>query len=460
MVIAAQPVASLPAHDLMLFLVQVGLLLGMATIFGRLATRFGLPAVVGELATGVLLGPSVLEVVAPDFSAWLLPHEPNQMHLLDAFGQVGVLLLVGLVGTGLELTVVRRRGTTALWVGLGGVVLPFGLGVGAGLIFPASLRMPGVDRTVFALFLGVALCVSAIPVIAKTLADLDLLHRDVGQLTVASAIVDDTIGWAMLAIVSAMATRSVGVSDVVRPLLMTLSLAAVAAAARMPLRRLLRVARRCGCPLLCVVPVVVLLVAAAAASLGLEPIFGAFLAGLLLGSCPEFAASEIQPLRTVVVMVLAPVFFASAGLRADLTKLAEPAVLGAGVALFLVAVIGKFAGVYLAARWRGIPSREAAALGAGLNARGVVEIVVATVGLRIGVLNAATFTIIILIAIATSLLAAFALRLIMRPVAETPEEELRSVALGTFRPLTPHHDELSVTPAASGEAGPPSLADG
>src|SRR5712691_1857692 len=182
----AAPVQPLASHQLLVFILQVAVLLGLAFGLGRLAERLRLPAVVGELLAGVVLGPSLLGMLAPGGGHWLMPPVPSQMDLLDAAGQIGVLLLVGLTGTHLDLAMLRRRRVTAARISIAGLVVPLGLGIGLGTLLPASLVPDGVNRGVFALFLGVAMCVTAVPVIAKTLSDLRLLHRDVGQLTLAA----------------------------------------------------------------------------------------------------------------------------------------------------------------------------------------------------------------------------------------------------------------------------------
>ncbi|MFC6883215.1 MULTISPECIES: cation:proton antiporter [Actinomadura] len=430
----AAPVPPIPAHSLLVFLLQVALLGLLALGLGLLATRFGLPAIVGELTAGVLLGPSVLAAVAPDLSGWLLPHDPAQMHLLDAVGQIGVLLLVGVTGTEMDFGLLRRRRATALWVSSSGLLIPLGLGIAAGLVLPASLRTDGSEHAVFALFLGVAMCVSAIPVIAKTLMDMNLLHRNVGQLTLAAGMVDDAFGWFMLSIVSAMATAGVTAGQISESLAYLLLVVAFALVLGRPLARaVLRPLASAGDgPPIAGAAVLMLLGAAATQAMGLEAVFGAFVVGIVIGNGRAVGLAKLAPLRTFVLAFLAPVFFATAGLRIDLGKLADPVVLGAALALLAIAVAGKFAGAYLGARLSRMNRWEALALGAGMNARGVIEVIVAMVGLRLGVLNTATYTIIVLIAIVTSVMAPPILRVAMRRIEHTAEEELRlNERLGT-----------------------------
>ncbi|CUU53759.1 Sodium/hydrogen exchanger family protein [Parafrankia irregularis] len=487
--------APLSHHSLLIFLLQLTVLLALALALGKLAVRIGLPSVVGELLAGVLLGPSLLGDIAPDFSGWLLPTAPDQMHLLDAVGQMGVILLVGLTGLEMDMRMVRRRGATAARISAAGLLLPVGLGIGAGLLLPGSLLGEDADRHVFALFLGVAMGVSAIPVAAKILLDMRLLHRNVGQLILASATVDDAVGWSLLSVVSAMATTGVRGGDIAWPVISLLSVVLVAVLLGRPLARIAiaagglareetgsgagpgpaaadvpdRVdpaagpsaaappaastsaehgtasASAAGPPAVPRIPipagsggtasgiaVVVLFIFAAAAgthALKLEAILGAFVAGILLGSAPNLDSRRLEPLRLVVMGVLAPIFFASAGLRIDLTALAEAKVALAAVVILSLAVIGKFAGAYLGARISRLGHWEALSLGAGLNARGVIEIVVAGTGLRLGVLSTAMYTVIVLVAIVTSIMTPPILRATMRRVEQTAQERLRELDL-------------------------------
>ncbi|MBB2914526.1 Kef-type K+ transport system membrane component KefB [Streptosporangium becharense] len=422
------PVAPIAAHELLIFLLQIGLLLLLALTLGQLARRFGMPAVVGELFVGVVLGPSFLAHVAPDVSAWLFPQDGAQFHLLDAVGQIGVILLVGITGIHMDMGLVRRRGATAAGVSLGGLIVPLAFGIGAGFLLPASLVPDGTETLVFALFLGVAMCVSAIPVIAKTLMDMGLLHRNVGQLTLTAGMIDDAFGWLMLSVVSAMATTGLRAGNVA---LSVAYLAAVLVFAFVVGRPLVRHAFRLVSrgtdpgPSVATAAVLILLASAGTHAVGLEAVFGAFICGVLIGNTKGVDPARLAPLRSVVLYVFAPIFFATAGLRMDMTSLADPMVLLAGLAVLAVAIIGKFVGAYAGARASRLNRWEALALGAGLNARGVIEVVVAMVGLRLGILSVEVYTIVILVAIVTSLMAPPILRWAMARVEQTAEEELR-----------------------------------
>jgi len=424
---AAGAIPSIGPHSLLILLLQLSLLLFLVLTLGRLAGRFGLPALTGELLAGVLVGPSILDHLWPTFSAWLLPQQAEQLHLLDAVGQLGVLLLVGITGIELKFGLVRRRGTTALRVSLGGLLVPLALGVGTGLLLPAAVVAPGADRSTFALFLGVAMCVSAIPVIAKTLLDMNLLHRDVGQLTVAAGVVDDVVGWFLLSVVSALATSGVRGSTIATAIGYPVGVVLIAVVVgRVLVRWCLRLADRSpeAAPTIATVAVLVLLAGAATQALHLEPVFGAFVCGVLIGTSGQLDPAKLAPLRTTVLAFLAPLFFATAGIRMDLTALRRPVVLVTALAVLTVAIVGKFLGAYIGAKVSRLNRWEALALGAGMNSRGVIEVIVAMTGLRLGVLSVETYTVVILVAIVTSLMAPPILRLAMRRIDAAAEASL------------------------------------
>ncbi|MEV4392951.1 cation:proton antiporter [Nonomuraea sp. NPDC049607] len=416
---------------MLVFLLQIAVMLALALGLGSLAARFRLPAVVGELFAGVLLGPSILAHVAPDLQRWLFPADPGQFHLLDAVGQIGVLLLVGLTGIHMDLNLVRRRAATAAGISAGGLIIPLGLGIATGFLLPRAIVPDGTDMTVFALFMGVAMCVSAIPVLAKTLIDMRLLHRNIGQLTLTAGMIDDAFGWFMLSIVSAMAVNAVTTGTVLTSLAYLVAIVVLALTVGRPLvRGAMRLAARSpeAGPTVGTAIVLVVLASAGTHALGLESVFGAFVMGMLIGSAGRVDPARLAPLRTVTLYGFAPVFFATAGLRMDLTALTRLPVLLAGLAVLAVAIVGKFVGAYAGARLSRLNRWEALALGAGLNARGVIEVVVAMVGLRLGILSVEAYTLVVLVAIVTSLMTPPILRAAMSRVEQTADEEIRETA--------------------------------
>lgn len=430
------PVPPLPADMLLHFLIGLIVLLALARLLGWAAERVGLPAIVGELVTGVLLGPSLLGWIAPGFAGWLLPAEAVQMHLLDAVGQFGLLLLVALTGTHLDLRSVRRQGRAAVTISLSGLLIPLGLGVALGFGLIGVLAGDGpLAASMFPLFLGIAMCVTAIPVIAKTLTDMGLLHRNVGQLTLAAGMVDDAVGWLLLSVVSAAATTGVAAGQIALSVVYMLGFVLLAAVLGRPAVRwiMARTTRsEAPGPTIAVAVIVVLSGTVITQALHLEAIFGAFVAGIVIATTGPIVQQRLAPLRTVTLSVLAPIFLATAGLRMDLTALARPDVLGAAVAVLAVAILGKFAGAYLGARISKLSTWEGLALGAGMNARGVVEVIVALTGLRLGVIDTAGYTVFVLVAVVTSLMAPPLLRFAMNRVEQNEEEHLRAIDHATW----------------------------
>lgn len=392
------PVAPMSGHAVLVFVLDIGLLLGAALLLGLLAKKVRLPQVVGELCAGILAGPSVLGHVAPRLSAWLLPASPDQMHLVDAVGELGVVLLVGLTGISLDLGLLRRNAGAASAVGAGALLLPLGCGAVAGFFLPGTLMATGSDRATFAAFIAVAMCVSAIPVIAKTLLEMRLLHRNIGQLIICAATVDDVIGWLLLSVVSAMASAGVhtdGVLESVGWLAVLIIICLTLARPVVGLTLRLAARTRDAGPAVAVVVLVLLGFGAVSQAMGMEAIIGALFGGMVIGSSTWFDAKRLAPLRTFGVGVLAPVFFATAGLRMNLSALGQPVVLGVALLVLTIAIVTKFGGAYVSARCVKMDHWNAVALGAGLNARGVMEIILAIAGLRLGVLTTAMYTIIV-----------------------------------------------------------------
>lgn len=425
--------------QLLVLLVQVGLLLLVAVVLGQVAMRLGMPTIVGELLAGVLIGPSLLGAAAPWFSEWLWSEGDGQTPL-DAVAQIGMLLFVGLVGAHLDIGLLRRRRRTVVAIGATALVVPFALGVATGFLLPGRLWGPEADRLTFALLIGVVMAVSAIPVIAKTLADLRMLHRDVGQLTLAAAAGDDVAAWLILSVVAAMtAAGSEGAAPAWILLRLVGFLLAAALLGRPLVRAALRLADRAEGPGATITTTVVLILGGSAASLalGLEAAFGAFVVGLLISPPGTVEVAKLAPLRAVTLAVFAPVFLATAGLRMDLTVLTTPGTLLVAAVVCTVAVLGKFAGAYLGARLSRLTHWEGLALGAGLNARGAVEVVVASIGLRLGVLSETMYTVVVLLAIVTSLMAPPTLRWTMRRNEEKSDERLRETELADWSPPGP-----------------------
>jgi Kef-type K+ transport system membrane component KefB len=444
------PMAPLPGHAIFLLLVQLALLLVVARAGAELAKRAGLPAVVGELAAGILLGPTVFGHLAPAAFAAVFPSEPLQFHLLELVGTLGMVLLLLLTGFETDLRLLRNLGRAALVASLAGMVVPFAAGYGLGMWMPAGYLAQPDQRVIFSAFLATALAISAMPVIAKILMDLDLTRRDIGLVILSAGVIDDTVGWLVLSVIAGAAS-----TGAVRLYGLGITLAGVAgfllvtAFVVYPLVRLLvRAAARMRAPNADLVVVVVLAFFSAAATerIGVHAVFGAFVAGTVLRQVPLLRAGTVHKLEELVFAVLAPVFFGTVGLKVNLWALGGGHMLGVVLA---VACLGKLLGCTAGGLFGGLRFWEATTIAVAMNARGAMELVVATIGLSLGILTQQMFSIIVVVAVVTSFMAPLLLRLTIRRVRVTDEEAQRMASEGAKGAFDPAKVRL-LLPTAGG----------
>jgi Kef-type K+ transport system membrane component KefB len=399
-------------HQLFLFLVDVAVLLLAARIGGEIATRIGIPMHVGELVCGILLGPSFLGWVWPAGFDALFPSEPLQRSLLDILSWLGIIFLVLIAGLETRLGVLRRTPAAVLGGWIGGFGLPFLAGFALGMAFPPELVGDGIEQPVFALFLATAMSISAIPVIARILMDLDLYRTRMGMIILSTAIADDTIGWIVLSIVAGLATGGVEVGTVVRTVALTAVFVGVSLAlGRWFVRRAMRFSSRLRMPYAQVSMMILLIFAfgALTQAIGVHLVLGAFVAAILIGRNRSIDQEAVTAVRHVGMGFFVPFFFAYTGLKVDLTTLRGSAFTFTILAI-LIACLGKIVGGGLGARLGGLPRWEALGVGVGLNARGAMELVIAAIGLSIGLLTEASYAIIVVIAVITTVMAAPLLR--------------------------------------------------
>ena len=416
-------------HELLLFWLQLAVLLATARGLGHVARVLGQPRVVGELAAGVLLGPTVLGRLLPDLSAALFPGDRVQSALLLGVAWLGIALLLVVTGFETDLALLRRLGRPLVGLSLGSLVVPLVVGLAVGWVLPAALRGEAATRGTFAALFAVALSISALPVIAKILTDMGLQRRNFAQLTLAAGTVNDVIGWILLGIVVGVAQT--GRADAVTIALRTAAVLAFVAAALTVGQRLadalLRRARAGGgyAGALTSTLLVAFSLGAATQAMGVEAVLGALVAGIVLGRS-RYQRPDVR--RTVEVLstaVFAPVFFATAGLSVDLAVLLDPVALVWAVVVLVAASVAKIAGSLIGGRFAGLSRREGLAAGLGLNARGAMEIVLATIGLSLGILNERSYGIVVLLAVVTSMAAPPALRVVLRGLEPTREEHDR-----------------------------------
>ncbi len=402
--------------DLLRFWISLAILLMAAKLLGHAARRLGQPAVVGELTAGVLLGPTLLGRLAPDTAAYLFPAEGNVAAMIAAVAWLGVVLLLAVTGFEIDLSTLKRLGRVAVTTSTFSLVVPIAMGLGLGLALPPLFA--GEAGAGLPLFMGVALGISALPVVAKVLRELQLAKAGVGQVMLAAGMVNDVIGWALLGVVAGVVT-SAGSPLVGLATALVGSIAVIVGGLTVGQRAvdaLLRLVRRSDddeASLLGVSTIIIVIGGAITQALGVEAVLGAFVAGMVLSRSPLGGQQIERPLSRMADQILAPVFFATAGLQVDLLGIVRPPVLGWTLAIIAVAVTGKVLGGWMGARLGGFSNRDGLAVGIGLNARGALEIVVASVGLSLGVLSTEAYSAVVVMAVVTSLMAPPLLTLVL-----------------------------------------------
>jgi len=415
-------------NDVLVFVLQILVLLFTARICGEIAQRLRQPSVVGEIVAGIVLGPTVLGGVLPDLSQWLMPQTELQHTLLNNISLIGLILLLLITGLEIDLTLIRRHAKTAIGVSYGGIIITLASGFTLGIMLPDYLMGINSERILFAMFLAVSMSISAIPVLAKILFDLNLIKRDLGQTILAAGMNDDIIGWILLSIVTGMASgHSLSMSKIIYivgsvVIFITISFTI----GRWIAKKSLDVVQDefvSRDRLLTLVIILTLAWSALSNYLNLEIAIGAFVMGIILGQLPRLPVTVIEKLESVTLGIFAPIFFAVVGLKVNVRSLLEPQLILISLIVVSVAIAGKFVGTFIGARIvAGKDTWSALCFGAGLNARGAMEIIIATIGLKTGIISHEMFSIIVLMAIVTSLVSPPTLRWAFSRVAEDEEE--------------------------------------
>ena len=418
---------TLDEHQVLVFLMQLALLVGGARLLGGIANKLRQPPVVGQILAGVLIGPSVLGKLYPDVFDWLFS-DSTAGSVVYGVAWLAVIMLLVVIGYETDLGIIMRFRRAAVNVSAGGLLVPLVVIGVVALLTPSSF-IGDSGRGLYAAFMALALSVAALPVVAKILADLGMLRRNFGQVTLAVSMTMDSVGWLILAGLAGIARDGFRASDLLASLGgLVLFLVLAATVGRWALDQAMRLALRRGRNLpaaLTVSLVAAIGGGAVTQALGLEAILGAFIVGIILATLRYQVGAVRHVLETVTDSFFAPVFFAFSGLRVDIALLASPSAIIWTVVLIVLAVAAKVSGAYVGARRSGLSSGEGLALGSGLSALGAMGIVVALVGLSLGVLSDTGYTVIVVAAIVTSLVAPIMLRLAVRGMEAGEEEQAR-----------------------------------
>jgi Kef-type K+ transport system membrane component KefB len=410
------------------FLVELAVLLFTSRAMGDLMKRAGQAPVIGELLAGVVLGPSVLGSIAPGVFQAIFGGDPASHHLLEAFAWTGAILLLLYIGLETDLDILRGQKRSALYISICGMLIPFGAGLILGLTLPAQYMAAPNQRLIFMLFMGVAIAISAVPVIAKILIELGLMRRELGMLILAAGLIDDTTGWLLLSLVAGLAGGHI-VSAASIGLLLGETAVFVAfcffVGVRIAAWAMRWIDDRSATEHGKFTGMVLIAFACAiiTEAIGLHAVFGAFVAGLMLSRAPRVRARDRAEVEALTMGLMAPIFFAFSGLQTNLSALASPYV---PLIVLAVACTAKIGGALLGGRISRLDFRESLAVAFGMNARGGMEIILALLGLHLGVLTPAMYTVIVAVAVITSVMTPPLLTWALRGVSRRPGDEERA----------------------------------
>ena len=405
---------------------EVVLLLLVGRVLGEGMQRLGQPALTGNLLAGLVLGPSLFGWLWPEAHKFIFPSDPAQKAMIDGLSQIGILMLLLLTGMETDVRLVSKMKGAAVAISLSGIALPFACGFALGEFLPDALlpHMAG-GRLVPALFLGTALSISSIKIVAMVVREMHFMRRDLGQIIVSTAIMEDTVGWVVIAI-----TFGIAGAGQLNALDLGKTIAGVAAflifcftIGRWLIFTTIRWVNdnfRSDFPVITAILAIMGGMALVTQLLGVRTVLGAFMAGVLIGQSPILTDHIQQQLRGMISAFFMPIFFGMSGLAANLTILKDPVLAGLTVGLVLIASIGKFSGAFLGSLIGGLKWREGVALGCAMNARGSTEVIVASIGLSMGALTQNLYTMIVTMAMVTTMAMPPMLRAVL---ADLPMDE-------------------------------------
>lgn len=422
-------VKMLGEHQVLLLLLQIAILLSAAFICGQIVVSFGQPAVIGQMLAGIILGKSVFGTIFPDFAGLIFPVSTNQNNLLEVVSWFGVIFLLMLTGLETDVELIKAQGKSALGASVLGIIVPFSAGFGFAYLIPADILLNPGHRLIVALFLGTVFAVSSVPVIAKILMDMKLLRRNVAQVILATALVHDTVGCIILALVAALASaHSTLGPELLKAPVGTAAFLLVAFLGRKYFFNLLRWINdrtEKDDALVTAVTVLLLLSAAFTQFVGVHVVLGAFIVGFLLSQTPIVGKRVIHSFEVITMGIFAPIFFAGAGLHVNLQLLADPMLLFLTIGMTLVACASKVGANFVGGKWGGLSKWEALCLGFGANAPGAMGLIVGILGYSMGIITVELLSIIIVMSLLTTAITPPLMKWALKHVTIGDEEQER-----------------------------------
>ena len=405
---------TMTSHHLFVLLLSLGVLLAVARVLGELAQRFRQPAVMGELIAGILLGPTVMGALMPELNAYLFPMKGLNAIALDTISNMAIVLFLLVAGMEVDLSTLWKQGRIGYKVGITSIVIPFCIAFTTAFAFPEALgRHLEADPLIFALFLAIAVSISALPIIAKILMDMGLYRSDLGMVAISAAIFNDLVGWMIFAVILTLIDGHAGNGN---SILLTISLTLAFVIAVLTLGRWLihkalpfvQAYTRWPGGELSFALVLGLFGAAFTEWIGIHAIFGAFIVGAAIGDSPHLRERSRVIIEDFISFIFAPVFFASIGLKVNFLTHFD---LWLALTVTMIACVCKFAGGAVGARWGGLHRREACAVGFTMISVGTMGIIIGILAFEAGIIRQRLFVALIVMAIFTSMISGPAIRM-------------------------------------------------
>ena len=392
-------------NDLFSLLITVGVMLIFARLFAEIGKKFKLPVVMGEIIAGLVLGPTILGAVDPDIFSFLFPKEGGAKIALDGITSISVIMLLFVAGLEIQLQLILKQGKTAIYTSFTSMVIPFALGFAAVWFIPQWFNYKENHQLAYALFFGTAMAISAIPVIAKILLDLNIYKTRVGQIIMASAIFDDLTGWLMFSLILSMIGKEGEITNIwyTISMIMCFGLFMLFIGKKIIDKALPWIQTKLTWPggVLSICLGLCFLSAAFTEKIGLHAILGAFIMGIAFGDSVHLHEKAREILHQFITNIFAPLFFVTLGLKVNFIQNFDLTLVT--MVLFL-AVFCKVMGASLGAYLGGLTKRESLAVGFGMNARGAMEIILGTLALDAGLIDEKMFVALVVMALITSLM--------------------------------------------------------
>lgn len=400
-------------HPLAILLAQIVTIILVARFFGLICKKIGQPSVIGEIIAGIVLGPSFFGSYLPEFSVLLFPD--SSLDNLKFLSQIGLIFFMFVVGMELDLRVLRNKAKEAVIISHASIIIPFTLGLILAYSIYTNFAPKGIEFISFGLFLGIAMSITAFPVLARIVQERGLQKSRIGAMVITCAAADDITAWCLLAGVIAIVKAGSVTSSLYIIVLSFVYVMAMIKLVRPFLRRignLYDTAEKITKPVVAIFFLTLLISAYLTEVIGIHALFGAFLAGVIMPDNMKFRNMFIEKIEDVSLVVLLPLFFVFTGLRTEIGLLNSPELWRVCGLIILVAVVGKFIGSALAAKFVGQNWRDSLTIGALMNTRGLMELVVLNIGYDLGVLTREVFAMMVIMALATTFMTGPALNLI------------------------------------------------